>query len=65
VELGKKILGLANNVVDKVLASIQRQDKPHPFPPDLLVQVRSLVPGSHRDTPFEGQPFFLDGRDGQ
>ena len=55
VELGKKILGLANNVVDKVLESIHRQDKHHPFPPDLLVQVRSLVPGSHRDTPFEGQ----------
>ena len=53
VELGKKILGLANNVVDKVLESIHRQDKHHPFPPDLLVQVRSLVPGSHR-------AFFLD-----
>ena len=60
MELGKKILGLANNVVDKVLESIHRQDKHHPFPPDLLVQVRSLVPGSHLNIPFEGQPFFLD-----
>ena len=54
MELGKKILGLANNVVDKVLESIHRQDKHH------LVQVRSFVPGSHRDTPFQGQPFLLD-----
>jgi len=43
-----------------LLESIHRQDKHHPFPPDLLAQVRSLVPGSHRDTPFDGQPFFLD-----
>eukprot|EP00434_Breviolum_minutum_P007252 symbB.v1.2.006400.t2/scaffold358.1/size381540/23 len=60
VDLGKKILQLATNVVDKVIESIHRQDKHHPFPPDLLEQVRSLVPGSHRDTPFDGQPFFLD-----
>ena len=60
VDLGKKILGLATSVVDKVIESIHRQDKHHPFPPDLLEQVRSLVPGSHRDTPFDGQPFFLD-----
>ena len=60
VDLGKKVLGLATSVVDKVLESIHRQDKHHPFPPDLLAQVRSLVPGSHRDTPFDGQPFFLD-----
>ena len=60
VDLGKKILGLATSVVDKVIESIHRQDKHHPFPPDLLAQVRSLVPGSHRDTPFDGQPFFLD-----
>ena len=60
MDLGKKILGLATSVVDKVLESIHRQDKHHPFPPDLLAQVRSLVPGSHRDTPFDGQPFFLD-----
>ena len=60
VELGKKILQLATNVVDKVIESIHRQDKHHPFPPDLLEQVRSLVPGSNQDTPFDGQPFFLD-----
>ena len=36
VELGKKILQLATNVVDKVIESIHRQDKHHPFPPDLL-----------------------------
>ena len=60
VDLGKKILGLATSVVDKVLESIHRQDKHHPFPPALLAQVRSLVPGSHQDTPFDGQPFFLD-----
>ena len=60
VDLGKKILQLATNVVDKVIESIHRQDKHHPFPPDLLEQVRSLVPGSHRDTPFDAQPFFLD-----
>ena len=58
VDMGKKILGLATSVVDKVLESIQ--DKHHPFPPALLAQVRSLVPGSHQDTPFDGQPFFLD-----
>ena len=44
VDLGKKILGLATSVVDKVLESIHRQDKHHPFPLDLLAQVRSLVP---------------------
>ena len=60
VELGKKILQLATNAVDKVIESIHRQDKHHPFPPDLLEQVRSLVPGSNQDTPFDGQPFFLD-----
>ena len=60
VELGKKILQLATNVVDKVIESNHRQDKHHPFPPDLLEQVRSLVPGSNQDTPFDGQPFFLD-----
>ena len=59
MDLGKKILGLATSVVDKVLESIHRQDKHHPFPPALLAQVRSLVPGSHQDTPFDGQPFFL------
>ena len=46
LELGKKIPQLATNVVDKVIESIHRQDKHHPFPPDLLEQVRSLVPGS-------------------
>ena len=54
MELGKKILQLATNVVDKVIESIHRQDKHHPFPPDLLEQVRSLVPGSNQDTPFDG-----------
>ena len=57
VDLGKKILGLATSVVDKVLGSIHRQDKHHPFPPALLAQVRSLVPGSHQDTPSDRQPF--------
>ena len=52
VELGKKILQLATNVVDKVIESIHQQDKHHPFPPDLLEQVRSLVPGSNQDTPL-------------
>ena len=60
VDLGKKILGLATSVVDKVLESIHRQDKHHPFPPALLSQVRSLVPGSHQDTPFDGQPLAND-----
>ena len=32
VELGKKRIGLANNVVDKVLESIHRQDKHHEYP---------------------------------
>ena len=31
-----------------------------PFPPDLLAQVRSLVPGSHAPEPLEGRPLFLD-----
>ena len=31
-----------------------------PLPPDLLAQVRSLVPGSHAPEPLEGQPLFLD-----
>lgn len=46
-EIGKQIIGLATKFSTPVLESIHRHDKHHPFPSDLLVQVRPLVPGSH------------------
>ncbi len=40
--------------------SIQKQDKSHPFPEDLLDQVRSLVGETPSTPPTPGQPFYLD-----
>ena len=71
VELGKKILQLATNVVDKVIESISSTGQNiHPFPPDLLEQVRSLcsrIPSGHslwRTTILLGPPSG-NGRDGR
>ena len=57
--MGAKICVLTSPWRDKLQESLSLGDGSHPFPEDLLEDIREiLAPGAGR--PAEGQPFFLD-----
>ena len=60
VELGKKILALASPWTTKVFDSIHKQEKVHPFPEDLLTNVRALICPASDSSCSPGQPFYLE-----
>ena len=60
VELGKKILALASPWSTKVFDSIHKQEKVHPFPEDLLTNVRALICPASDSSCSPGQPFYLE-----
>ena len=57
VDLGRKIQELAAPWTTQVFASIHKQEKVHPFPGELLQQVRALICPASSSSCSPGQPF--------